>query len=272
MGTTWMRPRQQYSGNPEIGLVCEPSRRATIAVQALRLATRFEMFQMVGKSSSRSLTRNEECHLDEALQKLLSISSSEIVGTSVDADRARVYLQKWGPIGNNLTELLCLKNGFWAYESSLLLRPFQSDSPPLGIVEWNQCDLWKDSYCGSLGDYLFFAEDVFGCQFCLGQQGVCLFDPETCQFERLGDTLGGWAKVVLDDYEYRTGYPLSHSWQLKNGPLLSGSRLLPRVPFVLGGKFELENLYTCNDVEGMRFRSSIANQIRDVPDGADVIL
>jgi hypothetical protein len=49
---------------------------------------------------------------------------------------------------------------------------------------------------------------------------------------------------------------------------------LPKVPYVLGGhgSFAIENLYALGDVEGMRFRASIANQLHDCPDGSKVVL
>ncbi|MGD9644213.1 MAG: hypothetical protein AB7U73_00785 [Pirellulales bacterium] len=38
----------------------------------------------------------------------------------------------------------------------------------------------------------------------------------------------------------------------------------------VGGDYVLENLYALDDVKGMRFRASIANQIRDLPDGTKI--
>ena len=49
-------------------------------------------------------------------------------------------------------------------------------------------------------------------------------------------------------------------------------RLLPKVPFILGGQFSIENFYVLNDAEGMQFRASIANQLHDCPDGTKVVL
>jgi hypothetical protein len=49
-------------------------------------------------------------------------------------------------------------------------------------------------------------------------------------------------------------------------------RLLPKLPFVLGGEYNLDNLYLANSVEGMRFRGSIARQIQNIPDGNKVVL
>lgn len=65
----------------------------------------------------------------------------------------------------------------------------------------------------------------------------------------------------------QTGYPLAHAWRAVNGPLVLGQRLIPNVSFVCEGKFEIDNLYVLNDVEGMSFRATISNGIKGVQDG-----
>jgi hypothetical protein len=79
-----------------------------------------------------------------------------------------------------------------------------------------------------------------------------------------------WVDKILTDHNFLTGFPLAHEWQIRHGVLPSGSRLLPKVPFVAGGAYEIENLYSLESVKGMRFRGSIARQIADLPDGAKV--
>jgi len=169
-----------------------------------------------------------------------------------------------------LAELLWIKNGFYAFESALLVRPLSHRGKPLGIIEWNAPGLWKSEYGGSLDGFLCFAEDVFGGQFALGRDGVVAIDAETGEQEEVAKDLEGWADAVLRDSSFRTGQPLAHDWQVQHGPLTVGHRLVPKVPFVTGGKFVLENLYSTADVEGMRFRGGIARQIRDVPDSARI--
>jgi hypothetical protein len=44
------------------------------------------------------------------------------------------------------------------------------------------------------------------------------------------------ASSLLNDYAFLTGHPLIHQWQVKNGALPAGSRLILKIPFVLGGK------------------------------------
>lgn len=210
--------------------------------------------------------------MHEAISRLLSISS-EAVGDSLgDGKECRAYLNRWGRLGRELADLLHRRNGFYAYESSLLVRPFRRATAPLGIVEWNAPDLWKGTYRENLEAVLCFAEDIFGCQFCICGETVCAFDPETGEIDKLGESLTCWARTIVDDFEYRTGFPLAHSWQMQNGPVPQGMRLVPKLFFVLGGAYDVQNLYALEDVKGMLFRSSIANQISELPDGAEIVL
>lgn len=210
--------------------------------------------------------------MDEVINRFLGISSKAIVSQEPDLFQMAKFFQYWGSRGRELEHLINNRNGFWAFESSLLVRPFSNSTAPLGILEWNNKLLWKGNYDWKLDHVLCFAEDAFGCQFCLVEEKVCLFDPETGQLEDIANNLQDWAKAVIGDFEIRTGYSLAHAWQIRNLPLPPGARLLPKVPFVLGGKYSLENLHLSNDVEGMKFRAMVANQIRDVPDGGKIII
>lgn len=203
------------------------------------------------------------------IEGLLSISG-EGIASPVDPGLMLRHFSSWNALGEELARLLNRKNGFYAFESALLVRSFQNQQCPLGIVEWNQPSLWKEKYSENLGRVLFFAEDVFGAQFCICDDKICTFEPETGVLEPQYFSLSAWANDLIGDYECRTGYPLAHTWQVKNGPLDPGVRLLPKVPFVCGGKFEIDNLYAIDDVNGMLFRASLATQIRDLPDGSRI--
>jgi hypothetical protein len=205
--------------------------------------------------------------MHHSITKLLSVAG-EPIGDPIGGARA---LNEWGTLGQELAEMLNLKNGFYAYEAALLVRPLQNVRVPIGVLEWNAQGLWKAEYIENLSDALFFAEDVFGGQYCIREDNVCTFDPETGLFETMSSSLGVWANDVMTDYQFRTGFPLVHDWQIKNAPLVPGTRLLPKVPFVCGGKYEVDNLYSLVDVKGMSFRASIANQIRGLPAGAEIV-
>lgn len=174
-------------------------------------------------------------------------------------------------IVEELIELLKHKNGFYAFESALHVFPAYSVGKELGLMEWNSSDLWICEYQGMADKSLFFAEDIFGGQFCIKSDGIYLFEPETGAFDFLAPDLEGWAQAVLSDYDLLTGYPLAHAWQQSRGILATGSRLVPKTPFVTGGEFVVENLMAIESVKAMRLRANLAIQIRDLPDGAAIV-
>jgi hypothetical protein len=170
----------------------------------------------------------------------------------------------------DLTILLSQRNGLYAFESALHVFPGHSGPLERSIHEWNDRALWIDEYQGLADDCVFFAEDIFGMQFCADREGIHQIDAETGSREFLATTLQEWIDKILANYEYLTGYPLAHEWQSIHGPLPRGQRLVPKVPFVTQGAFEISNLYALDSVKAMRFRGYLAAQIRDLPDGAQI--
>jgi len=102
-------------------------------------------------------------------------------------------VRDWESVGKELEGMLRLKNGFYAYESALLVRPFRNASAPLGLVEWNSPQLWKANYAEELSNALFFAEDVFGGQYCIHENKICTFEPETGLISPMSASLDDWA-------------------------------------------------------------------------------
>lgn len=171
-----------------------------------------------------------------------------------------------------LFDLLQRKNGFYAFESALHVFPAASPTNGPDLEEWNSDTSWRHEYGDLASDKLFFAEDAFGNQFCIEDGHICAFDAETGACERMCSSFEEWAERILDDHDVLTGYPLLHAWQAAHGAIASGHRILPRVPFCLGGEFAIENLYASDAVRGMRFRGDLARQIRHLPDEAQVVL
>ena len=202
--------------------------------------------------------------MESALDKLISIGSQQIVQSLESCPRS------WIGLKSELYNFLAKKNGFYAFESSLLVRPLGESIAPLSLAHWNEPNLWRNTYRLELPELYFFAEDIFGGQFALIDDGVVSFDPETGEIEKIASSLEDWAKMLLRDYNYYTGYSLASTWQKINGPLQVGSRLIPKQLFVLGGEFQTSNLMCINDVRGMRSRGFFATELKDVPDGGKV--
>ena len=150
-----------------------------------------------------------------SIQKLLNISSESISN--------KPYSKVWPDYCNDLKFLFESKNGFFAFEQSLHVFPTTETNISYDLNHWNSNDLWKKEYIGlsvaSMNDLYFFAEDVFGGQFCFNKNDskIYTFDPETGLIYFLANNLEEWAQLILNDYDYLTGYKISHEWQEKNG-------------------------------------------------------
>lgn len=210
--------------------------------------------------------------ISKNIAQLLSIASEQLNPNGVwrppSLEKARVseaLLSEW-------MEMLSRLNGFYCFESALHVFPDTSFRSSLGVEDWNRDALWRNEYDGLDPNGVFVSEDAFGNQFFLLDASVNRFDAETGEVEVFSSNVDGWAAKILQDFNLHTGYPLARDWQAQNGPLAAGHRLIPKVPFVLGGDYKVENLYSCEAVSGMQLRGSIAVQIAEVPDGDSVRL
>lgn len=202
------------------------------------------------------------------IHRILSISTDSIgAGPACLSERIRLMAD---PHVGDLQAILEWRNGFHAFESALHFFPASAIAPDISIDDWNARELWVDVYEGLADDRLFFAEDVFGGQFCIFDGSIHSFDPETGGMNHLAGSMDEWAGLILSDHEFLTGYPLGHAWQLAHGPIPVGKRLLPKIPFVAGGSYSIENLHAVDSVAGMRFRGEIACRIKDLPDGESI--
>lgn len=169
-----------------------------------------------------------------------------------------------------LRQLLTAKNGCYGFVSALHIFPWQATESEPGLQRWNQPELWIEAYQDMARDALFFAQDIFGVQFCLRQEGVFSFEPETGEFSWLAASLEHWSALILEEYSVLTGYPLAQDWQDQHGALPAGYRLVPKMPFIVGGEFVPENLQAVRSEDAMRNRAAFALQIRALPDGSQV--
>ena len=198
-----------------------------------------------------------------ALDKLIDISGSEISSGALESSSSEDATMLSDCIWRK-------KNGFYAFNNSLLVRPCTSHSSILSAFDWNQKKVWKETYQFNLSRILFFAENVFGEQYGICGGRIYFLDPETGSVECISDSLEDWANYILSNIDFTTGRLLGQEWQNANRPLMAAERLLPMRPFVLQGSFLIENLVSKRDVEGMRVRAVLSNKIASLPDGADI--
>ena len=190
------------------------------------------------------------------------------VGVPIDRAAADTFLSSWGVRGSELAELLTSRNGFYAFDSALLVRPIGAADPLRGLEDWNRLDHWNEY--GDLSALLFFAEDLFGHQFAISGEQIVSFDLETGEQEVFADSFDSFTTRLFDDPSLHTGWPLAHEWQDKFSAIALGTRLVPRRPFVLGGDYVLENLVAVSEEEGVRARAKLARHLKELPPGSSV--
>jgi hypothetical protein len=197
-----------------------------------------------------------------SIERLLGIASVPL-STSLPAREACPDT----PLGQQLWQLLSRRNGFYALESALHVYPAVSGEEGAQDI----LSTWLRSYEDLTAGLYCFGEDVFGNQFVLCNDSIALFDAETGATEEVAQSFEEWAACLLDN-DYWTGWSLAHQWQTQNGALRLGDRLMPKLAFILGGQFAIENLSASNALDGMKSRACVALQIRDLPDGTDITL
>jgi len=205
----------------------------------------------------------------KGLETLLSIASEPIAPLPVAMPE---FLRSYS-LGGELFRLLQAKNGFYAFESALHVFPLADDSET-GLEAWNALSSWRCGYEDLADGLLFFAEDILQDQFCLStkESGILRFYAETGQTVSVANSVEEWASMILSDYRQETGWPFAHDWQTKHGPLPPGKRLMPKIPFFLGGDYNIDNLWVGDPLEGMRVKADLAIQTRKLPEGAQVRL
>ncbi|EMO89830.1 SMI1/KNR4 family protein [Leptospira noguchii] len=210
-----------------------------------------------------------------SIENLINISSVNIGRTikeeSIEQDfHSLVLSQKFS---KEITEIIIKRNGFFTFESALHFFHYGKNAEnDYNSLWWNDLRTWKEKYQNErLHSSFCFAQDGFGNQFCFDNGGIYIFDVETGEFEFISHSIEDWAKKVLDDFNFLTGFPLLHEWQLQNGPVKFGFRLIPKIPFCLGGEYSVANLHTIESIKALNWRAEIYNQIKNLPDGAEII-
>jgi hypothetical protein len=175
-----------------------------------------------------------------------------------------------GRLGAELLELLNALNGAFFFSQSLRLFSTDDCQESYGVDTWNSHHLWRSTYESIPTSLLFFAEDLFGYQFGILDDDIVRFDPETAELSYFASSIDEFANAILEDTNYLTGMSIAIAWQSKYGSIHLRNRLIPQLPFVLGGKFELSNLRSTESAKAMRIRGPIASKIRKLPDGSQI--
>src|SRR5262249_32132002 len=85
----------------------------------------------------------------------------------------------------------------YAFEGALHVLSVGGNGQEHGIIQWNSLELWRTEYADMAEGCLFFAEDVFGNEFCLRDGRVFTLNAEIGQLEMIADTMDAWAGESL---------------------------------------------------------------------------
>lgn len=201
------------------------------------------------------------------LTKLLEISGDPLGSGHTNANSSYREIVSSMP---ELKFLLKKKDGFFAFENALRVFPVDTTEESYGLGDWNSNDLWRSEYPQSCGEHFFFSENIFGDQFSIKNKKIYEFDSETGEERFIADSLEDWAQQLLLQYDVMTGHRISKEWQERHRPLRGKERLMPKIPFVLGGSFLIENLFAIDSVKGMKAKGNLAHQIQELPDGTKI--
>jgi len=161
-------------------------------------------------------------------------------------------------------------NGGYYYNRSLHIYSVGSVDDFNNIFYIN--DLLKKEYNEIIKNEFFFAQEIFGNQFGFSQDGIVFLNIETGEKNILAENFDGWYNEIRNDLDYYTGRNIVNAWNAIHEPLDHNTRLCPTVPFVIGGEYEIENLYKSIFPNFLLSNANIARQIYDLPEGAPVVL
>ncbi|WP_315921076.1 hypothetical protein [Mesorhizobium sp. SP-1A] len=114
------------------------------------------------------------------------------------------------------------------------------------------------------------ALDVFGDFFVRSGGKIYFIRTETGKIEETWSSYDDWLKAVIDNPDEVVGLEFLLAWEEENGRLPDGHRLTPKVPFILGGTYDFDNIVACPLAHIMQLRTALATQLVDVPDGGRV--
>ncbi len=198
-------------------------------------------------------------------QKLLSISSPPVVQVTLGPTPDSLGIPE------ELKRILSEKNGLYAFYGSLHFYPLTGDE--VSIETMNTVQGWKDVYPQTVRDGMAFACDAFGDQYIASTEGGFLkLEIETGSVEPMGNTLEECLGLIFSNLEVQTGYPLALQWQEASGPIPHNHLLSPKIPFMLGGPYTLDNLWLSHVRDRVEFASDLFKQTRDLPDGQQIKL
>lgn len=165
-------------------------------------------------------------------------------------------------------EYLRIENGGYYFDNSLHFFGISKEKyHSINLIN----KIIKDLYGPMTDELTFIGEDIFGNLFCFNSEGIYYhFNIESGEIENMGANFNGFLNRLYDELDFYTGKNLVFYLNIDQiNSLSNGFRYSPKLPFVLGGKYEKNNLQLKEYKENLEFSFSIYIQIKDLPDGTE---
>jgi len=195
----------------------------------------------------------------------MHLDNVTFTGSRIDDEELLVRLP------SNLAGLLRQVNGFIQFHGGLHVRGACREPTWHSLRDaWDGKFAFHRLYSAVRSDDIPFAEDCMGDQFLLRDRRICTLCAETGEIESLGLGLREFFDAVAEDpVEFLSMHPLPQ-YQQDGGNLQPGQLLSGFPPFCIKESENGVALRAVDAEDRRRFLASLANKLRDVPDGEKV--
>lgn len=164
-----------------------------------------------------------------------------------------------------------INNGGLFFDQSLQFYSFTEERDYRNISVVNEA--LKREYKELFNGLVAFAQDVFGNQFAFNtlENCVVLFNIETAEQKNVAQSFEDWLIILETDLDYFAGVSYARKWKEHN-ELGLDQRILPEVPFVIGGEYNLENFDISTFPYYISYNAQLAKQIFNLKDGESIEL
>lgn len=164
-------------------------------------------------------------------------------------------------------------NGCFLFKKSLQMFSFLNSHNDLLNIKSVNHDIKRLYAAFDLAKEEFFAQDIFGNLFYYDENGIGIFDIESGEKSAIAKNFYMFDSLLQEDFEYLTGVTYLNEWMRTTNLLLKDEeRLCPKKPFIIGGEYEIENLYPKSSLMNWAFNADLAFQIKNTPDGTNINL
>lgn len=136
------------------------------------------------------------------------------------------------------------------------------------INEINQALNW----CGVTAKEIIQINDFGNIIFQSTENEIWRICPEELYCEKIANTISDYHKL-LNDTEFIEDWEMINLVNIAKetvGELMDGEKYCLKLPGVLGGKYDSENISKINQLEQISISGNLAKQIMDLPDGTEI--